>query len=89
MTQYRVGDKVVLVSDWWNSQPGFWEGDIKIVTGVKKEGNTTRLQLEGDSYFWYMTEEFAVELVEEDSFKGNRTEIELKFLKLKLASEES
>lgn len=80
MTQYKVGDKVRLIGHWWDDQEtGFAEGDIKTVTGVNDNGITTRLQLSGDDYFWYITEEFAVELVQpadELSFLGNRTEIE-------------
>lgn len=76
MTTFKVGDKVRLIGGYWNGpREGIHEGAIKRVTGVKED----RLQLEGDSYFWFITKEFAVELVqpaEELSFRGNRTEIE-------------
>lgn len=80
MTTFKVGDKVRLVGDYWDSTDDiFFEGALKTITGVHQVQGSVRLQLEGDSYFWYITDEFAVELVqpaEELSFRGNRTEIE-------------
>lgn len=67
MTQYRVGDKVRLIGHWWDDHHPFpvFDGAVKTVTGVKETADGTRLQFPGDPYFWYITEEFAVELVDE------------------------
>lgn len=65
MTTFRVGDKVRLVGGWWNGQEGFTEGGICTITGTSSSPDSLRLQFEGDDYFWYITNEFAVELVDE------------------------
>ena len=73
MTTFRVGDKVRLVGGWWNGQEGFTEGSICTITGTSictitgtsSSPDSLRLQFEGDDYFWYITNEFAVELVDE------------------------
>ena len=66
MTTFSVGDTVRLVGDYWDQQEvGFYEGAVKTVTGVDHRNGSVRLQLEGDTYFWYITNEFAVELVDE------------------------
>lgn len=66
MTTFRVGDKVRLVGGWWNGQEGFTKGGICTITGTTNPSpDSLRLQFEGDDYFWYITNEFAVELVDE------------------------
>ena len=66
MTTFSVGDKVRLVGDYWDQpEVGFYEGAVKTVTGVDQRNGSVRLQLEGDTYFWYISNEFAVELVDE------------------------
>ena len=65
MTTLKVGDKVRLVGGWWNGQEGFTEGGICTITGTSSSPDSLRLQFEGDDYFWYITNEFAVELVDE------------------------
>lgn len=65
MTTLRVGNKVRLVGGWWNGQEGFTEGGICTITGTSSSPDSLRLQFEGDDYFWYITNEFAVELVDE------------------------
>ena len=65
MTTFRVGDKVRLVGGWWNGQEGFTEGSTCTITGTSSSPDSLRLQFEGDDYFWYITNEFAVELVDE------------------------
>ena len=66
MTTFKVGDKVRLVGGWWDGQEeGFTEGSICTITGTSSSPDSLRLQFEGDDYFWHITNEFAVELVDE------------------------
>ena len=66
MTTFRVGDKVRLVGDYWGDfGEEYCDSALKTVTGVDQRNGSIRLRLEGDTYFWYITNEFAVELVDE------------------------